>query len=174
MKFTFGFSVLSPFMPLPQLDRVLNWEPNRSLRAVKNLTLSEEYLQDHFPLFPVMPGVMMLEAMFQASAWLLRASDDFAVPLVQLLEARAIKYQGFVAPGDRLVIEVAVLKRDSESMQVKVTGTVDSRTAVSGRLIVGYGSASNPPAGAIGPVEYLRREHRRLWSLLQPQTTPND
>ena len=54
------------------LDRILEVNKGQSLRAVKNLTLGEEYLADHFPTFPVMPGVLMLQALVEAGAWLLR------------------------------------------------------------------------------------------------------
>ena len=54
------------------MDRDLAWS------RVKNLSLAEEYLSDHFPGFPVMPGVLMLEALTQAGAWLVRELEDFA------------------------------------------------------------------------------------------------
>ncbi|MFM7737804.1 MAG: beta-hydroxyacyl-ACP dehydratase, partial [Planctomycetota bacterium] len=56
-------------MRFAQIDRIVSLIPGDSVRAVKGLALSEEYLQDHFPRFPVMPGVLMLEAIFQASAY---------------------------------------------------------------------------------------------------------
>ena len=60
------------------IDRILELTPGESLVGVKNLTLAEEYLADHFPGFPVMPGVLMLEALTQAGAWLIRETEDFA------------------------------------------------------------------------------------------------
>ena len=54
------------------IDRIVEVRPGQSLVAVKNLSLAEEYLADHFPGFPVMPGVLMLEALTQAGAWLIR------------------------------------------------------------------------------------------------------
>ena len=54
------------------LDRICSLEPHTSLTAVKNVTLAEEYLADHFPRFPVLPGVFMLEATTQAAAWTIR------------------------------------------------------------------------------------------------------
>ena len=67
------------------LDRITELKPAESLTATKSLTLGEDYLQDHFPVFPVMPGVLMLEAMYQAAAWLTRYDDDFAHSMVLLL-----------------------------------------------------------------------------------------
>ncbi|MGD9644825.1 MAG: beta-hydroxyacyl-ACP dehydratase, partial [Pirellulales bacterium] len=70
------------------IDRIVECEPWQKIAARKNLTLAEEYLADHFPGFPVMPGVLMLEAMTQAGAWLVRASEDFRHSMVVLREAR--------------------------------------------------------------------------------------
>ena len=69
------------------VDRITELSEGKHITAIKVLTLAEEYLADHFPRFPVMPGVMMLEAMYQASAWLIRKSEDFAHTMVVLREA---------------------------------------------------------------------------------------
>ena len=74
------------------VDRILEVEPGRRIRIVKNLTLAEEYLADHFPTFPVMPGVLMLQTLVEAAAWLLRISDDFRHSIITLREARNVKY----------------------------------------------------------------------------------
>src|SRR5438045_4046552 len=81
-------AVLGPFMRFVLVDRITELHPGQSLVAVKNLSLAEEYLADHFPGFPVMPGVLMLEAMTQAGAWLIGAREDFAHSAVLLKEAR--------------------------------------------------------------------------------------
>ena len=73
------------------LDRVVAIEPGKSITAIKTLTLSEEYLADHFPRFPVMPGVLMLEAMTQAAAWTIRLGEDFAHSIVVLRSAKNVK-----------------------------------------------------------------------------------
>src|SRR5215469_3613548 len=86
------------------IDRLVAVEPGRSLRAVKNLTLGEEYLADHFPTFPVMPGVLMLQTLVEAGAWLLRVTEDFRHSVIVLREARNVKYGSFVEPGRRLEV----------------------------------------------------------------------
>src|SRR5690242_21572630 len=93
------------------VDRIVEVSPGRSLRAVKNLTLGEEYLADHFPTFPVMPGVLMLEALVEAGAWLLRLTDDFAHSVIVLREARNVKYGTFMEPGRQMALTVELLER---------------------------------------------------------------
>ena len=118
------------------VDRILNVEPGASITTVKSPTLSEEYLQDHFPHFPVMPGVLMLEAMFQASAWLIRITDDFAASLVLLKEARNVKYNGFVLPGQQLRVQAEILKRQDNETRIKAVGQIDGEGVVSARLVI--------------------------------------
>ena len=81
------------------IDRIVDLQPGVRIKAVKSLTMTEEYLADHFPNFPVMPGVLMLEAMTQASAWLIRTSEDFAHSMVTLKQAGNVKYGHFLEPG---------------------------------------------------------------------------
>jgi 3-hydroxyacyl-[acyl-carrier-protein] dehydratase len=116
------------------IDRIIELKPNESITAVKALTMAEEYLADHFPLFPVMPGVLMLEAMYEASAWLVRASEDFAHSMVVLKEARAVSYKEFVAPGQLLAVTAEIVKQDEQTTRLKARGMVDGRDAVGGRL----------------------------------------
>ena len=59
------------------VDRILSLEPGRSITAIKNVSAAEEYLADHFPGYPVLPGVMMLECLVQTGAWLMRSTERF-------------------------------------------------------------------------------------------------
>lgn len=88
------------------IDRITELVPGKRIRAVKALSLAEEYLADHFPRFPVMPGVLMIEAMVQASAWLVRATENYGHSLLLLAEARNVTYKSFVSPGQVLEVEV--------------------------------------------------------------------
>src|SRR5882724_3637629 len=88
------------------VDRILEVQPGKVLRAVKNLTLGEEYLADHFPTFPVMPGVLMLQTLLEAGAWLLRITEDFRHSVIVLREAKNVKYGNLVEPGRTLDVTV--------------------------------------------------------------------
>ena len=118
------------------LDAIESMEPHERLTAVKNVSYSEDYLKDHFPEFPVLPGVFMLEAATQASAWLLRMSDDLAHSVIVLREAKNIKYANFVPPGKQLRVTVEQMKKDDRFATFKVKGTVDGNTTLSGRLVL--------------------------------------
>ena len=88
------------------IDRILDLEPGKRIRMVKHLTLGEEYLADHFPTFPVMPGVLMLQTLVEGGAWLLRATEDFQHSVIVLREARNVKYGNFMQPGHSMIITV--------------------------------------------------------------------
>jgi 3-hydroxyacyl-[acyl-carrier-protein] dehydratase len=118
------------------LDRIVELEPGVRVSAVRRLRPDEDYLNDHFPRFPVMPGVLMLEAMYQASAWLVRQSEGFAHSMVVLKEARNIKYAGFVTPGKELVVTAEIIKQDESLTTLKAQGTIDGNVAVNGRLVL--------------------------------------
>ena len=102
--------------------------------AVKNLSLAEEYLADHFPGFPVMPGVLMLEALTQAGAWLVRDLEDFAHSVVLLKQARTIKYGSFVEPGRQLELRVELTSHGERESSFKGVGLIDGQEKVKGRF----------------------------------------
>ena len=127
---------MSHHMRFSQLDRVTELELGKRITAVKCLSLSESYLQDHFPRFPVMPGVLMLEAMYQASCWLVRATDGFKYSSVVLREGKSLKFQGFVQPGDSLIVEAEIRSVSDSVTNLKVVGKVGEKIAASGRILV--------------------------------------
>ncbi len=130
------------------IDRVIDVQPGRSrlvgnntftapapcLRAVKNLSLAEEYLSDHFPGFPVMPGVLMLEALTQAGAWLIRDMEDFTHSIILLKQAKTIKYGSFVEPGRQLELRVELTANEGKDCLFKGVGMIDGQEMVKGRF----------------------------------------
>jgi 3-hydroxyacyl-[acyl-carrier-protein] dehydratase len=118
------------------IDRIQEIEPGKSLVAVKNLSLAEEYLADHFPGFPVMPGVLMLEAMTQSAAWLVRATEDFRHSSILLRSVKMIKYGSFVEPGRQLTIQVDLAGdlSDPTNIPMKGKGMIDGQIMVQGKF----------------------------------------
>jgi 3-hydroxyacyl-[acyl-carrier-protein] dehydratase len=127
---------LWPIMRFRMIDRIVELRPGERITAEKRLKPDEDYLRDHFPKFPVMPGVLMLEAMFQTSMWLVRQTDNFALAMVVLKEVRSVKFADFVEPGETLVLTADYLKRDNRTDTLKTTGLVNGSIAVTGRLIL--------------------------------------
>jgi 3-hydroxyacyl-[acyl-carrier-protein] dehydratase len=148
------------------IDRIESLEPGVKITALKALSMAEEYLADHFPKFPVMPGVLMLEAMTQAGAWLVRASEDFAHSIVVLKEAKGIKYGQFVEPGQTLHVTAEVLSQTDRETVLKARGVVDGRVTVNGRLVLErYDLAETHPEHA-GTDQNIKCQMRALFALL--------
>jgi 3-hydroxyacyl-[acyl-carrier-protein] dehydratase len=116
------------------VDRIITLEPPRRVVAAKALSLAEEYLADHFPTFPVLPGVLMLEAMVQAAAWLVRATQDFAHSMIVLEEAKNISYKSFVPPGRTLEVTAETLEIGTRSSEFKAFGRCEDEEIVKARF----------------------------------------
>jgi 3-hydroxyacyl-[acyl-carrier-protein] dehydratase len=153
------------------IDRIESLTENRIV-AVKQVSLAEEYLADHFPTFPVLPGVMMLEAATQAAGWLLHVQRNFACSLAVLKEARNVKYGQFVAPGDQLRIEAELLKPTEAGASFKITGMVGQKQSIAARIEIAYFNlASRDPAMAA--IDARLQEHTRArWNVLK-QASPS-
>src|SRR5262245_34430524 len=117
------------------VDRILEVDPKR-IRLVKNLTLGEEYLADHFPTFPVMPGVLMLEALVEAAAWLLRVRDEFRYSITVLREARNVKYGTFMQPGKCMTVTAELAEEQGDLATFKGKGECDGAATVSAKFSV--------------------------------------
>jgi 3-hydroxyacyl-[acyl-carrier-protein] dehydratase len=119
------------------VDRILSVDDHRIIRAVKNLTLGEEYLADHFPTFPVMPGVLMLQALVEAGSWFLRIRDDFRHSLIVLREAKNVKYGSFMEPGNQMLLTVELLEQVGDLATFKGKGEMNGCSKVSARFTLG-------------------------------------
>lgn len=148
------------------IDRIQSYEPGVRLTAVKNVALTEEYLADHFPEFPVLPGVFMLEAATQAGAWLLRLSEDFAHSIIRLKEVKNVKYADFVPPGHTLSIAVTLLNKDDRLARMKVEGKVDERSTLSGRLVLERYNLAERDADQRPIDQQLTQDFRRAAAVL--------
>ena len=153
-------------MRFSQLDKIIALEKGKSISAVKCLSLSEEYLQDHFPRFPIMPGVLMLESMFQTSMWLVRATEEFKHSSVVLRETKSIKFQGFVQPGDSLLVDAEIKKVQDSFTSLKVKGTVNGKPASSGRLVVEVFNLADRKGEDPAIDDYMRYKFRGFFRTL--------
>ena len=147
-------------------DRVLELERGKRLVALKNLTLAEEYLQDHFPAYPVSPGVLMIDALIQAAAWLHRATTDFAQSVVVLDEARNVKYGAFFKPGTSMRITVECLKQEPGLWSFKGLGQVDDQETVKGRFTLRAFNLADSDPGQAEADRVIIAALRQRWSVI--------
>ncbi len=152
------------------VDRVLLLEPGVKITTLKCLSMGEEYLADHFPRFPVMPGVLMLQALTDASALLIGATEDFAHSVITLKEARNIRFADFVQPGRTLTVTSEIHKLGEREVEFKAQGNLDDRTAVSGRIVLErYNLADERPLMADTDTFLRNHQRARLTLLYHPR-----
>jgi 3-hydroxyacyl-[acyl-carrier-protein] dehydratase len=157
------------------IDKVESASVSR-LVGVKHVSLAEEYLADHFPTFPVLPGVLMLEALTQAAAWVMHLGGGFRCSMAVLKEARNVKYGAFVAPGNLLRVEVEITGRpggDAGGATFKAVGTVNSNSAVSARLEMAYFNLADRQPDLAEVDRRLIEGHRARWALIGPPEASN-
>lgn len=125
--------------PFLMIDRVLDYQAGHSLRAIKNITINEPFFQGHFPHKPVMPGVLIIEAMAQAAALLGiqdleegRLDQGSVIYLVGIDKARFRRPAG---PGDQLVIDVKFLAQRRNIWKYEAVAAVDSTQIASAELL---------------------------------------
>ena len=116
------------------IDRIIELTRGERIVAVKAVSLAEEYLADHFPTFPVLPGVLMLEALAEAGAWLVRDAQDFASSVILLRDARNVTYKSFVKPGSLLRLEVTCRRLAQDGADLEGVGICHQQKVVKARF----------------------------------------
>jgi len=109
------------------IDKIISLEKGRNITGIKNVTMSENFLQDHFPGFPVMPGVLQLEAVSQLASWLVFATTGFASK-ARLSSVKRIRFKEFIVPGDQMRIELEL------GLQEASRAACDAKIYVNDRL----------------------------------------
>ena len=149
------------------VDRIVDFTPGQRLAAYKNLALGEEYLADHFPKFPVMPGVLMLQALVESAAWLLRLSENFSQSMIVLREVKNVKYGSFVEPGRRMQMEVELTKQEGSLSTFKGKGHVEGTATVTARFVTEHYNLQDRHPEMSTVDERLTQHFRQLATLLQ-------
>lgn len=121
--------------PFLLIDRVLEFEPTKRLVAIKNVTINEPFFQGHFPGYPIMPGVLVVEAMAQAGGIIMMAGmADRHEKLVVFTSIERAKFRRPVTPGDQIRIEVDVLSFRTRAGRIQGTAYVDGKKACEATL----------------------------------------
>ena len=148
------------------IDRIIELNRHERVVAVKAVTLAEEYLSDHFPTFPVLPGVLILEAMAEAAAWLVRDAQDFAPNVILLREARNVTYKSFVKPGNLLTLKVDCRRLENDESEFSGSGFCNEEEVVKARFSLTHFSvgadAKSLVAGGLGQASDARAMFERL------------
>lgn len=120
--------------PFLLIDRVLELKPGESITAIKCVTMNEPWVQGHFPNRPVMPGVLMIEALAQAGAIMLLVLPKYRKATALLAGITDLRFRRVVVPGDVLKIEIALDSIRMGMGKASGTATVDGELAVKGQL----------------------------------------
>lgn len=132
--------------PMLLVDRIEELEPERIV-GIKNVTVNEPFFMGHFPDFPVMPGVMIIEAMAQvAGVLVLSQIEDRKNKLVLLASVNEAKFRKPVRPGDQLRIEMKVAKRKATIAKMFGTASVDGAVVAEAEMMCKL--ADRPAGGA--------------------------
>jgi 3-hydroxyacyl-[acyl-carrier-protein] dehydratase len=123
-------------MRFRQLDSIVDLQPGSEITAVRTLSGDDRFYRDHFPNFPVLPGVLTLEMMFQASQWLMHKTDGFSHSLVLLKQARNVKFSSLLEPGETVNVSAQIRKMDERDATLIAQVTTAKGKVASGRLTV--------------------------------------
>lgn len=135
-------------MKFTLLDRIVEFSPRERITALKTVSLAEEYLADHFPTFPVLPGVLMLQALVEAGSWIVREAEGFTADPILLREAKNVTYKSFVKPGQTLRLEVSCARVDASGGEFSGIGYCEEREAVRARFTLARHVLERSAAGA--------------------------
>lgn len=123
--------------PFLLVDRILEFEPQKRVVGLKNVTMNEPFFQGHFPSTPIMPGVLILEAMAQTSGVLAISSLEKGTQgaLMYFMGMDQVKFRKMVVPGDQLIMELNVLKMRSKIVKLAGVAKVDGQIAAEAQLM---------------------------------------
>ena len=116
------------------IDKIESLQRGTEITATKSVSLAEEYLADHFPVFPVLPGVLLLEGLIESASWLVRCTENFAHSMVLLAQARNVKYKSFAAPSMQIRYNVKAKSIDENISSFIGTGTCQDKTIVEAKF----------------------------------------
>lgn len=127
--------------PILLIDRVLDIEAGEKIVALKNVTFNEPFFQGHFPGMPIMPGVLIVEAMAQAGGvlYLLSIPLEEKDYIFYFMGMDKVRFRKPVTPGDQLTLEVKIIRKRSRALKMAATATVDDKRVAEAELLATIG-----------------------------------
>jgi len=148
------------------IDRVVELVPARHIRTVKNVSLAEEYLADHFPTFPVLPGVLLLQGLVESASWLVHLGENFAHSMILLTEARNVKYKSFLAPGCRIEYDVEARTIEPNISSFTGTGRSDDEVIIEARFVLRHFNLADEDSAMAAVDAAIIENLKGRWKLL--------
>ena len=127
--------------PFLLIDRILEIVPGDKIQALKNVTINEPFFQGHFPGRPIMPGVLIIEAMAQVGGILayLTGSIEQRNRLIYFTGMDKVRFRKLVVPGDQIIFEAKILNFRSKAAKMSGTATVDNQLVAEAELMASFG-----------------------------------
>jgi 3-hydroxyacyl-[acyl-carrier-protein] dehydratase len=129
--------------PFLLIDRIIKLVPGEEIVALKNVTINEPFFQGHFPTRPVMPGVLIVEALAQTGGVLaseIRGADKQG-EIIYFMGIDGVRFRRPVVPGDQLILEARVLKMRSKVAKMAGRALVDQQVVVEAELMASFGES---------------------------------
>lgn len=136
------------------VDKFIEFNSGVSAKAVKNVSLAEEHLHDHFPGFPVMPGSLMIEGMAQTGGILLGETNDFAYNVI-LAKVPKVEFHSWACPGDQLIYTANLVDIREEGGSVEVKATVGDRLVAEAEIMFVHLSSDDPQLSRIDQKNFV-------------------
>ena len=136
------------------VDKFIEFNSGESAKAVKNVSLAEEHLHDHFPGFPVMPGSLMIEGMAQTGGILLGETNDFKYNVI-LAKVPKVEFHSWACPGDQLIYSATLIDVRDEGGSVTVTATVGERLVAEAEIMFVHLTSDDPQLSRIDQKNFV-------------------